>query len=178
MRSGRDQTGRICLASERNICYVCLTYRSQTKSRHLSAVPKTGKIFKITKLLTKKIWICRRNSLTLSYKFTKVITSKLRTMSTTYTKEFIQDKLKNDTRWMERGIIVLYQHQTEEEKDTKKTIEFNNVGFNGVDSRYLTWVAEWLLKDSRNHLSGNHLKKVQQKLPKYWKQIQTLINKK
>lgn len=99
-------------------------------------------------------------------------------MSTTYTKEFIKDKLKNDTRWMERGVIVLYQHQTEEEKGCKQTIEYNNVGFNGIDSKYLTWVAEWLLKDSRNHLSGNHVKKVGTMLPKYWKQIQTLINKK
>lgn len=98
-------------------------------------------------------------------------------MSTTYTKDFIKDKLTNDTRWMERGVIVLYQHQTDEEKGSKQTIEYNNVGFNGSDSKYLTWVAEWLLKDTRNHLSGNHINKVGKMLPKYWKQIQTLINK-
>jgi hypothetical protein len=96
-------------------------------------------------------------------------------MSTTYTKEVIMDKLKSDVRWMERGVVVLYQHQTNEEQNTKKTIDYNGVGFNGIDSRYLTWVAEWLLKDSRNHLSGKHVEKVGKMLPKYWKQIQTLI---
>lgn len=98
-------------------------------------------------------------------------------MSTEYTKEFIKEKLKTDTRWMERGVIVLYQHQTEDEKRSKQTIVYNNIGFNGSDSKYLTWVAEWLLKDSRNHLSGNHIKKVGKMLPKYWGQIQKLINK-
>lgn len=98
-------------------------------------------------------------------------------MSNEYTKEFIKDKLLNDTRWMERGVIVLYQHQTDEEKGTKRTIEDNGKGFNGIDSRYLTWVAEWLLKDSRNHLNDKHKTKVGKMLPKYWKQIQTLIKK-
>jgi hypothetical protein len=41
----------------------------------------------------------------------------------------------------------------------------------------IKWVAEWLLKDKDNHLSGNHIKRVSKMLPKYWKQIQNLINK-
>lgn len=100
------------------------------------------------------------------------------TTTTVYTKEFIKDKLKNDTAWMERGVIVLYHRQTQDEKVVKETKELNNVGFNSSDSRYLTWVAEWLLKDRRNHLNEKHREKVGRMLPKYWGQILDIIKNK
>ncbi len=86
-----------------------------------------------------------------------------------YTKEFIKDKLANDVRWMERGVLVLFERQTLDEQKVKDTRENNGVGFTGVDGRYLSWVATWLRKG--NHLSGHHIEKVGKKLPKYWKQI-------
>ena len=92
-----------------------------------------------------------------------------------YTKDEIKDKLKNDIRWMERGVIVLYHRQTQDEKRVKETVESNNIGFNSSDSRYLTWVAEWLLKDGRNHLNEKHKEKVGKSLPKYWGQILSII---
>lgn len=90
-----------------------------------------------------------------------------------YTKEYIQEKLSTDINWMMRGLVVLYQHQTESEKMTKETQERNYVGFNGSDSRYLTYCSEWVMKGGK--LSGRHLEKVSKRLPKYWKQIQTII---
>jgi hypothetical protein len=95
-----------------------------------------------------------------------------------YGKEEIKTNLGTDRKWMERGVIVLYERLTEEEQQSGQTQYFNNRGFNGSDSRYLTWVAGWLLKDPRNHLNDKHKQKVGKMLPKYWKQIQDIIEKK
>jgi hypothetical protein len=93
-----------------------------------------------------------------------------------FTKEFIKDKLANDVRWMERGVLVLYERQTADEQKVKDTRENNGVGFTGVDGRYMSWVATWLQKG--NHLTGRHIEKVGKKLPKYWKQIKEIIEEK
>ena len=90
-----------------------------------------------------------------------------------YTKEYIQDKLTNDIRWMERALVVLYRRQTTDEQMSGETINANNRGFNSVDSRYLSWCAKWVLQGM--HLSGHHIEKVGSKLKKYWKQIQDEI---
>ena len=90
-----------------------------------------------------------------------------------YTKEQIKENLSTNLSWMERTVIVLYNRQTEDEKFSKETKHQNGIGFNGTDSRYLTWVAEYLLKG--NHLSGRHIEKVGKKLPKYWRQVKELI---
>jgi len=99
-------------------------------------------------------------------------------METIFTKEIIQDKLRSDRQWMERGLIVLYNFQTNEEKSTKETRIQNGLGFNSSDSRYLTWVSEWLLKSPNNHLNEKHMMKVGKMLPKYWGQINRLIKQK
>lgn len=94
-------------------------------------------------------------------------------IKTTYTKEFIQDKLSTDLRWIERSLIKLYERQTRDEQRSKETTTLNGVGFNSSDSRYLTYCSEWVLKG--NHLSRQHVEKCGTKLKKYWKQIQDEI---
>ena len=86
-----------------------------------------------------------------------------------YTKEFIQEKLSTDLRWIERGVLVLFGRQTEDEKSSQVTRWENGRGFNSSDSRYLTYVSKYLM--GGRHLSGRHLEKVSLKLPKYWRQI-------
>ena len=94
----------------------------------------------------------------------------------TYTKEFIKEKLSTDIRWIERGVVVLFNRQTEDEKRSSSTISQNGMGFTGSDSHYLTYVSNYLL--SGRHLSGKHLEKVKRVLPKYWRQIQEeILNK-
>ncbi len=91
----------------------------------------------------------------------------------TVSKEEIKDKLKNDLRWMERALVVLHDLQTNEEQNVGTTIEDNGKGFNGMDGRYLSYLAKWVKKG--NHLSEKHMKKAGEKLPKYWKQISNMI---
>jgi hypothetical protein len=86
-----------------------------------------------------------------------------------YTKEFIKDKLATDVRWMERALIVLFRRQTPDEQESDQTRVYNERGFNGVDSRYLSYCAKYILGGGR--LSGEHVRKVGKKLPKYWRQI-------
>lgn len=86
-----------------------------------------------------------------------------------YTKEFIQAKLSNDVRWIERAVLVLFSRQTDDEQTNKVTRWENGRGFNSSDSRYLTYVSNYLL--GGRHLSGRHLEKVSAKMPKYWRQI-------
>jgi hypothetical protein len=86
-----------------------------------------------------------------------------------YTKEVIQQKLSSDLRWIERGVLVLFDRQTEDEKTQQGTRWENGRGFNKSDSNYLTYISKYLL--SGRHLTGVHLEKVSSKLPKYWRQI-------
>ena len=92
-----------------------------------------------------------------------------------YTKEQVKDLLATDLKWMERGVIVLYERQTEDEQKSGQTQVYNNRGFNGTDSRYMTWVAKWLLEHKSHHLNEKHRAKVAKSLPKYWGQIMEII---
>jgi len=93
-----------------------------------------------------------------------------------YTKEEIQTNLRTNQKWIERTLVVLYQRQTTDEQTTGQTRVFNNVGFNGPDSRYLSYCSRWILRG--NHLNQKHLEKCGSRLPKYWRQIQELIKEK
>lgn len=87
----------------------------------------------------------------------------------TYTKEFIQHQLSTNPKWVERGLVVLFNRQTEDEQSSHETKWENGMGFNGSDSRYLTYCAKWVLQG--RHLNEKHLQKCGGKLKKYWKQI-------
>ena len=93
-----------------------------------------------------------------------------------YTKEQIQTNLRTNQRWIERTLVVLYQRQTSDEQTTGQTREFNGIGFNGPDSRYLSYCSRWILRG--NHLNQKHLEKCSSRLPKYWRQVQELIKEK
>jgi hypothetical protein len=95
-----------------------------------------------------------------------------------YTISFIKDKLKNDLSWIERALIVLWERQTEEEKQARFTSEPNGVGFNALDSEILSSFAEQLSKNPDYHLSERQFEVARKRLPKYAGQIQSLINSK
>jgi hypothetical protein len=88
-----------------------------------------------------------------------------------YSKEIIKIKLSTDIRWIEKAIISIYYRQTESEQSNKFTSEKNGVGFCSYDANYFSYLANYLLKNKNNHLSGEHLIKAKKSIPKYWKQI-------
>lgn len=93
-----------------------------------------------------------------------------------YSKEQIKEFLKTNKSWIERALVVLHDRQTEDEQSSGETIEHNGRGFNGVDSRYLSYCAKWV--KGKNPLNEKHMGKCGKMLPKYWKQIQELIKEK
>ena len=90
-----------------------------------------------------------------------------------YTKEQIQTNLRSNREWIERALVVLFQRQTADEQMSGQTQVFNNIGFNGSDSRYLSYCAKWVM--SGRHLNDKHFEKCGSRLPKYWKQSMELI---
>jgi hypothetical protein len=91
-----------------------------------------------------------------------------------YTLELVRQKLSTNQKWVERAIIKLYEFQTAEEKQAGYTAELNGKGFNSCDAKTFTYYAEWLM--SGKNLSGKHLDKAFQAIPKYSKQILECIN--
>lgn len=74
-------------------------------------------------------------------------------------KNKIASMLLVDPAWVEKAIVVLYQHQTSDEQAAQETGHNNGRGFNKPDARRMSFVAEFLL-------SGKHLTR-QKALEKY-----------
>jgi hypothetical protein len=70
---------------------------------------------------------------------------------------------------VEGAIVKLYEFQTADEQISEHTSNKNNVGFNAFDAKTLTYYAKWLL--AGKHLSGDHLNKAFNMMPKYARQI-------
>lgn len=94
-----------------------------------------------------------------------------------YTVEHVKNRLYNNQQWIERALITLYQCQTEEEKEAKFTTEANGIGFNATDSQILSSFAEQLINNWDYHLSNKQLAVARNRLPKYAKQLISIISK-
>lgn len=84
-------------------------------------------------------------------------------------KDFIQNKLKTDDKWTTKALLLVYSHQTAEEKATEQTRFHNNVGFTGVDAEFLSKLATQFR--NRNWLSPKQMSCLRKMMPKYWRQI-------
>lgn len=109
--------------------------------------------------------------------YPKSTTMRTKKQPLTVSKEVIKKNLSENTKWMERALIELYNRQTTEEQQVDTTIEENGIGFNGFDAKYLSYVAKYLKKSPNNHLNDKHKEKCGKMLPKYWKQVSSLIEK-
>lgn len=87
---------------------------------------------------------------------------------------FIRNKVASDNRWALRGLLAIYKFQTEVEKSMQDTVESNGVGFNGVDSKILSSIAEFYLKN--NVITNKQLNVVKKLMPKYANQLTRIAN--
>jgi len=90
-------------------------------------------------------------------------------------KEFVKNKLASEISWMQRGLIKIFEMQTEDEKAYNTTSVNNNVGFTGVDAEILSSFAKGLMKYKR--LSVKQMAILKKKMPKYWRQIIEISDK-
>lgn len=85
------------------------------------------------------------------------------------TPEFIRNKLATDDVWLEAAVKAIYRRQTSEEQQAGATLEHNGRGFNGVDARSGTYMANWL--NQGKHLDGKWLVLARKIMPKYTAQL-------
>jgi len=78
---------------------------------------------------------------------------------------------------------VLYDKQTEDEKQTLSTHHYNDVGFNGADAEILSSFAKQVFIWEQGNtgyqkpLSPKQMALLQKKLPKYAKQLSKFLTK-
>lgn len=87
-------------------------------------------------------------------------------------KETIQlwkDKLGTNIGWAVRGLMAIYKNQTDEEKNTKATLDSNGLGFTGFDAELLTGIAEQYKKTGA--LYPGQKRVLLKRMPKYANQL-------
>lgn len=86
-----------------------------------------------------------------------------------WNKTAIQALLETNPKALIRALRVVYNNQTESEKNSHATTDDNGVGFTGVDAELLTSFADQARV--RGTLSPKQMDLLKKKMPKYWKQI-------
>lgn len=80
-----------------------------------------------------------------------------------------KEKLGNDPRWALRGLVRIYQSQTDLEKRISGTVIKNGVGFSGADANILSSFA--LQLEMGRKLSKKQMEIIFKKMPKYAGQL-------
>jgi len=91
-----------------------------------------------------------------------------------WTKDDIKDLLKRDDRAVMRGLIVITSFQTAHERETHKTLELNDLGWNMIDADFMTSLAEQV--KARQWLSAKQMNAARARLMKYAGQLVRVAN--
>ena len=91
-----------------------------------------------------------------------------------WTEAEIKSLIQTNDEVLYRALRKLYAEQTADEQYSGETRERNGRGFNGVDSRFLSSVSEFLLK--RGFLTTKQKTVARRMLVKYNKQLTRLAN--
>lgn len=83
----------------------------------------------------------------------------------TLTKEKVLDILNSNDKAVERAILALYERQTSNEKNTFSSDEHNGVGFNKYDAKFLSSLAEYLIRNPNRGLTAKQLAAVRKVYP-------------
>lgn len=91
-----------------------------------------------------------------------------------WTKEEIKNLVQTNDKVLYGALKKLYAEQTADEQYAGYTKDRNNAGFNSLDSKFLTSVAQFLAK--KGFLTDNQKAVVRRKLVKYTAQLTRLAN--
>lgn len=91
-----------------------------------------------------------------------------------WTAEEIADLIQTNDTVLYRALKKLYAEQTRDEQMSGETTHRNGIGFNGVDSRFLSSVAEFL--NRTGSLTAKQKVVTRRMLKKYNKQLTRLAN--
>lgn len=93
-----------------------------------------------------------------------------------HTKDSIRALIASNDRAVERAMIVLFDRQTQDEKQVEATRHHNNRGFNHGDAKKGTYYARWVL--SGRKLTGHHLDRARRMAHRYAGQLAEVANSK
>lgn len=85
---------------------------------------------------------------------------------------YLKDLLVRSNKALFRAIVLIYDNQTNEEKNKGQSIENNNIGFSKIDAYELGYMAK-KIKAGRG-LTQKELTAARYKMPKYWKQLMNI----
>lgn len=91
-----------------------------------------------------------------------------------WTEDEIRTLVQTNDTVLYRALKKLYDEQTVEEQASRETVEHNGRGFNGIDSKFLSSVSEFLI--ARGFLTDKQKAYTRRKLIKYTKQLTKLAN--
>ena len=91
-----------------------------------------------------------------------------------WTEAQIADLIQTNDTVLYRALKKLYNEQTDAEQDMGETKERNGRGFNGIDSKFLSSVSEFLIK--HGFLTSKQKSVTRRMLKKYNKQLTRLAN--
>lgn len=91
-----------------------------------------------------------------------------------WTNEEIKALLLNNDVMVVKSVVKLYQLQTIDEQKSGETNHKNSVGFNGIDSRFLSSCARFAMQTG--YLSPKQIAIVRRKIIKYTGQITKIAN--
>lgn len=94
------------------------------------------------------------------------------------TVETIRAKVASDPKWTERSILAIYARQTPDEQAVGDTTKNNGRGFSGTDGKFMSSLAKWIQssrKPDGSRLTPKQLLVAQKVMPKYAKQLHTIM---
>ena len=94
-------------------------------------------------------------------------------MEKKWTKESVRALLEKSDKAVVRGLMRLYEFQSDTEQEREDAIARNKMGFNKPDARVLTNIAKWY--ESNGFLTPNQIRLVRKKILKYSGQLARLV---
>ena len=91
-----------------------------------------------------------------------------------WTKDSIKQLLMDSDKAVMRGIVAIYNRQTDLEQSCETTHDINGVGFNGPDAPFLSSLAKQIL--GKGYLTERQLEIARKKMLKYSKQLTEIAN--
>lgn len=88
---------------------------------------------------------------------------------------YLKNLVKTNDRALIKAIILIYDLQTAEEKNTGKSIEDNKIGFSKIDAYELGNIAKKIKRGQS--LTEDEVAKSRNKMQKYWKQLMVISKK-
>lgn len=102
-------------------------------------------------------------------------------MEKIWTKEEIRENLNTKDVWVLKGILAIFDKQTQDEQNSEDTKHHNGIGFNGVDARIMSSFAKQIqgFKPGKFHspLSKKQMEIARKKIMKYAGQLTKIANK-